>query len=144
MSFAAKEGPSAEVFTWGDQYLDLYGGEWREHNRFYLPSNAWAISFCRKVFDVGSSDVLSIYLQVHGLYREIYSEELAGAGDWECFAIPLLWDERNEPVTLFLMLSDLLGADPNVGVDDISIVTGLFFDAFESGDTSRWGSANGL
>lgn len=131
-------GGSAEVYTWGNQYLDLFGGEWREHNRFYLPRNAWAISFCRRIFDAGSSDVFSFYLKVDGAYRNVYSEDLITTEDWSCFAIPLLWDERDRPVTIFLTLSDRFGENPNVGVDEISILTGLFFDGFESGNVEKW------
>ena len=131
-------GGTAEVETSENQYLDLYGGQWREHNFFYLPANATALSFCRRVFDPGSSDVFSIYLQVEGGYRSFYSETLDSAGDWECFLVPLLSDERDQPVTVLLTLSDVAGAEPDVGFDDLSILTGIFLDGFESGDLSSW------
>ena len=140
-SFHGGGGP-AEVDTSDNPYLDLHGGEWREHNRFFLPADAAALDFCRRVFDPGTPDVFSLLLHIDDIYRTVYEEPLSAATDWQCFRLPLLPDERNRPVRLTAMLSDLSGAGAEVGVDDIFIVTGLFFDGFETGDTSRWSSAS--
>jgi len=140
-SFHGGGGP-ARIFTWGDQYLDLYGGEWREHNRMYIPKDAMALGFCRRVFDTGSDDVFSILLHIGDEYRVLYEEQLDSETEWECFSVPFLADERDQPVSFMVMLSDSSGSDPNVGVDDFYLIRGLFSDGFESGSTSLWSETN--
>jgi hypothetical protein len=137
-------GLEGEIRHYVDYYLALSGGEWAQHNRFYMPEDAGAIGYCRQVVDPGESDGLSLVLARTGVPdREMLpaaQQVLSVETDWECFRAPVTPDEQGKAVQIMFSVSSAL--NPTVYIDDIRISgPGMFTDGFESGDTSAWTAA---
>jgi len=123
-------GGTAAVSTLGDNFLDLYAGQWRTRNRLLLPRFTTGVRFCRRVFDPGSGESFSVRLLGDGGDRVLYEETLTAVTDWECTVVPVWEDERQTVARLRLELGDLgSGSSANVGVDDVRL---------ELGQTTNW------
>ena len=134
-------GGTAQLADDGDRYIRLDAGQWRRHNRFYLPQETAAIHFCRKISVADAGDELSLTLHQDGASRPLFLESPESTSGWRCFAIPLENGEALSSATLEIAVHDD-GVPPaaQIGIDDVGLWLGIFFDGFESGDTSRWSS----
>jgi len=130
-------GGTANAATGGDNHLRLNAGEWRTHNRFYMPLGTEAVRFCRRVVDPGTSDTLTVQLVQGPDMHAIHEESLIATTGWECFDAPIQEDMWGSVSRLTFDLSDN-GGGAEVGIDDIRLFVPLFADGFESGDTSAW------
>ncbi len=134
-------GGDAALADDGDRYLGLDAGQWRRHNRFLLPTDAIAIRFCRKISIAGAGDELTITLHQAGASRTVHAEDPVATADWQCSAADLEADEPGAASTLEItVFDDGIAPRARIGIDDVGLVVGIFFDGFESGDTSRWSS----
>jgi hypothetical protein len=134
-------GGTAGVANDGDRYLRLDAGQWRRHNRFVVPHDAVGLRFCRSVLVSGGGDVVTINLHQADGSRPLYEEDPTAVSSWRCFDVDLDAAERGRPAAIEVSVYDD-GAPPvaRVGIDDIRLLVGVFFDGFESGDASRWTS----
>jgi hypothetical protein len=135
-------GGTAVLADDGDSYLRLDAGGWRRHNRFTLPPDAVAIRLCRRVEIAGAGDELTVTLDREAGSRTLLREDPIATTGWRCLTIPLASGEAGGTGTIEIALDDNGGTPAaRVGVDDISLLVGVFFDGFESGDLSAWSTA---
>ena len=89
----------------------------------------------------GAGDHLTITLHQAGASRTLFAEDPVSTAGWQCFTTALEAGEPGAAGTLEIAVDDD-GSPPaaRFGIDDIGLVVGIFFDGFESGDTSRWSS----
>jgi hypothetical protein len=108
-----------------------------------MPHEAVGLRFCRSVLASGEGDIVALTLHQADGSRTLYQEDPTTISSWRCFDVDL--DSAEQGITSTLEISVFDDGDPTaarVGVDDISLLVGIFFDGFESGDTSRWTSAH--
>ena len=132
-------GGNAVLANDGDPYIRLEVGQSRRHGRFYVPNHTSAIRFCRRIEVAGPGDELTLTLHQGAESRILHQEDPTGTSGWQCLNVALQDHEDGTTSTLELALHDN-GAAPEarIGIDDITLVVGLFSDGFESGDLSAW------
>ena len=79
-------GGSAEAKTLGDNYLELEAGEYRLHNRFFVPTGTSAIGYCWMVDKAGSPEVLRLILTGGSSDDVIGQQDVSGTTGWACSA----------------------------------------------------------
>jgi hypothetical protein len=70
-------------------------------------------------------------------------EDPASLSDWRCFHLALEAAERDQPSSLEITVFDNgIAPAAAIGIDDLGFRVGIFFDDFETGDSSSWSSQN--
>jgi len=134
-------GGTGQLADDGDPYLRLAAGQSMIHNQSLIPRDAIGVRFCRRVFVSGTGDLLRLTLHQGSGSRILHQEEPASSSDWRCFHLALETGERDQPSSLEItVLDDGFAPTAEIGIDDLSFRVGIFFDDFESGDSSSWSS----
>jgi len=136
-------GGTGSVTDDGDRLLLLDAGSWQRHGRFLIPRGTIGARVCFTVVTADVGDLLTVTLEQDGGSRVLLELDPVTVAGWQCLTAPVLALEGDRPATLLLSVHDN-GVPPlaRIGVDDIGLIVGIFFDDFESGDTSSWGVAN--
>ncbi|MCP4250938.1 MAG: BACON domain-containing protein, partial [bacterium] len=124
-SFHGGHGP-ATVETSGNNYLELEAGEYRFHNRFYVPLNTSAIGYCWFVDDPGTPEFLRLVLTGGAADEVIGQQEVSGATGGDCALAPVPsshWDQARR------LKVEVVGPNPSsgvvVGVDEIGLLISI-------------------
>jgi len=116
-------GGTAGIDIFLDHELDLDPGEWRMHNRFYLPVGTTGIYFCRRITDAGNGEEFVVQLLQESGLRELHSEFVTSTDGEHCESYPVELFEQGKISQLMFMLSDN-GSGVEVRVDDVRLVVG--------------------